>query len=206
MTVAKTKIENMKLAENLDQLIIVAAHSLTGTTATVTMHEKRDGIWSEILHTDGQIGHAGIGKEREGDEKTPIGVYGLSTAFGKKEDPGSILPYTQIDTSYWWVGDYHSRYFNQLCRENVQGRDWELDKEVSEHLWDYKGYNYCCFIEYNVEGIVQKGSCIFFHCYGEKPYTLGCVAVAEEDMIFILRHMREGCKILIDLADNLMNY
>ena len=196
----------LAVAADLEQLIIVEAHSQEGITATVTMHEKQEGIWTEILNVDGYLGYGGIGKEREGDGKTPTGLYGLSVAFGKKEDPGSILPYTQIDEKYWWVGDYDSRHFNQLCHEDMEGRDWELDPTVSEHLWDYKGYNYCLFVEYNTEGIDQKGSCIFFHCIGEKRETLGCIAVAEEDMVFILQHMREGCKILIDTAENLTSY
>ncbi len=193
-------------AADLEQLIVVEAHSREGITATVTMHEKQDGIWTEILRTDGYLGYGGIDKEREGDGKTPTGLYGLSVAFGKKEDPGSILPYTQIDEKYWWVGDYDSQYFNQLCHEDMEGRDWELDPTVSEHLWDYKGYNYCLFVEYNTEGIDQKGSCIFFHCIGEKLETLGCIAVAEEDMIFILQHLKEGAKILIDTPENLSSY
>jgi len=196
----------IKAAEELEQLIIVEAHSREGITATVTMHEKQDGLWTEILNVDGYLGYGGIDKEKEGDGKTPTGLYGLSVAFGKKEDPSSLIPYTQIDEKYWWVGDYDSKYFNQLCHEDMEGRDWELDPAVSEHLWDYKGYNYCLFVEYNTEGIDQKGSCIFFHCIGEKLETLGCIAVAEEDMIFILQHLREGAKILIDTAEKLTSY
>ena len=196
----------IKAAEDLEQLIIVEAHSRDGIEATVTMHEKQNGLWTEILNVDGYLGYGGIDKEREGDGKTPTGLYGLSVAFGKKEDPGSILPYTHIDEKYWWVGDYESQYFNQLCHQDMEGRDWKLDPAVSEHLWDYKGYNYCLFVEYNTEGAYKKGSCIFLHCIGEKLETLGCIAVAEEDMIFILQHLREGAKILIDTEENLTSY
>lgn len=199
-------VAQLEAAEDLEQMIVVKAHSREGITATVTMHEKQDGIWTEILNVDGYLGYGGIDKEREGDGKTPTGLYGLSIAFGKKEDPGSLIPYTHVDEKYWWVGDYDSKYFNQLCHEDMKGRDWKLDPAVNEHLWDYKGYNYCLFLEYNTEGIDQKGSCIFFHCIGEKLETLGCIAVAEEDMIFILQHLREGAKILIDTADRLMSY
>ena len=196
----------LKAAEDLEQLIIVEAHSRDGIEATVTLHEKQDGLWTEILNVDGYLGYGGIDKKKEGDGKTPTGLYGLSVAFGKKEDPGSLIPYTQIDEKYWWVGDYNSKYFNQLCHQDMKGRDWKLDPAESEHLWDYKGYNYCLFIEYNTEGEYKKGSCIFLHCIGQKLETLGCIAVAEEDMIFILQHLREGAKILIDTAENLTSY
>ena len=196
----------LKVAEDLEQLIIVEAHSRDGIEATVTLHEKKDGLWTESLNVDGYLGYGGIDKKKEGDGKTPTGLYNLSVAFGKKEDPGSLIPYTQIDEKYWWVGDYNSKYFNQLCHQDMKGRDWKLDPAESEHLWDYKGYNYCLFIEYNTEGEYKKGSCIFLHCIGQKLETLGCIAVAEEDMIFILQHLREGAKILIDTAENLTSY
>ena len=196
----------LKVAEDLEQLIIVEAHSRDGIEATVTLHEKKDGLWTESLNVDGYLGYGGIDKKKEVDGKTPTGLYNLSVAFGKKEDPGSLIPYTRIDEKYWWVGDYNSKYFNQLCHQDMKGRDWKLDPAESEHLWDYKGYNYCLFIEYNVAGEYNKGSCIFLHCIGEKLETLGCIAVAEEDMIFILQHLREGAKILIDTAENLTSY
>lgn len=196
----------LSLSENLEQLIIVEAETNDSPTVVVTMHERQNGVWTEILRTDGYAGYGGIAKEREGDGRTPTGVYGLSCAFGTKPDPGTILPYTQVDDAYWWVGDYESRYFNQLCREDAPDRDWKLDSDESEHLIEISGYEYCLFIEYNTEGAVGKGSCIFLHCIGDDPPTLGCVAVPEEDMVFVLRHMREGCCILIDTTENLPGY
>lgn len=172
----------------------------------MTMHERQNGVWTEILRTKGYVGDNGIAKGQEGDGRTPTGVYGLSVAFGKNPDPGSILPYTQVDEAYWWIGDYESRYFNQLCRDDAADRDWELDPEESEHLVDYNGYEYCLFIEYNTGGAVGKGSCIFLHCIGKNPCTVGCVAVPEADMIFLLQHIRGGCRILIDTAENLPGY
>lgn len=40
-------------------------------------------------------------------------------------------------------------------------------------------------------------SAIFLHCYGRNPYSLGCVAIPEEDMVRILQSLRPGAKILI---------
>ena len=196
----------LSLAESLEQLIIVEAETDDSPNVTVSMHERQDGIWTEILRTEGYAGYGGIAKEKEGDGRTPTGVYGLSVAFGTKPDPGSVLAYTQVDESYWWVGDYESRYFNRLCRDDMPDRDWKLDPEESEHLTEYSGYEYCLFIEYNTEGDVGKGSCIFLHCIGDDPPTLGCVAIPEEDMVFVLRHVREGCRILIDTTENLPGY
>ena len=45
-------------------------------------------------------------------------------------------------------------------------------------------YKYCLVIEYNTNPVVKgKGSAIFFHLGIKKPYfTLGCVAIYEENM------------------------
>lgn len=196
----------LSVCEGLEQLIIVEAESNDGQEVTVTMHERQNGIWVQILRTKGYVGYNGIDKEREGDGRTPTGVYGLSVPFGTKPDPGALLPYTQVDDSHWWIGDYESRYFNQLCSEDVPDRDWTTDGSQGEHLVDFSGYEYCLFIEYNTEGEVDKGCCIFLHCHGKNPYTTGCVSIPERDMIFILRHVREGCRILIDTAENLPGY
>ena len=196
----------LSVAKTLDQFIIVETESEDSTTAIVTMHEKREGSWVEILRTEGYVGYNGIAKEQEGDGKTPSGLYGLSVPFGTRADPGSILPYTQIDDSYWWVGDYESDFFNRLCQDDDPDRDWKLDAKESEHLVEIDGYEYCLFIEYNTEGQKNKGSCIFLHCIGDNPPTLGCVAVPQEDMIRILQSVREGCRILIDTTKNLSRY
>ena len=45
----------LKAAKDLEQLIIVEAHSREGITATVTMHEKQNGLWTEILNVDGKV-------------------------------------------------------------------------------------------------------------------------------------------------------
>ena len=199
-------VSDLTAAKELEQLIVVETESEDAVTATVTMHEKKDGNWTEILRTEGYVGYNGIAKEKEGDGKTPSGLFGLSVPFGTEADPGSYLPYTQIDESYWWVGDYDSDFFNQLCRDDDPDRDWKLDAKESEQLADIDGYEYCLFIEYNTEGQKDKGSCIFLHCIGDDPPTLGCVAVPQEDMIRLLQNVRPGCRILIDTAENVSGY
>ena len=83
----------------------------------------------------------------------------------------------------------------------------EKDFVSAEHLKDYEmQYEYAVFIEFNSCGQIdengngnKKGSAIFLHCFGTKGYTGGCVAVARENMEFIMRFLdREKCpKILI---------
>ena len=58
-------------------------------------------------------------------------------------------------------------------------------------------YNYGIFFDYNIEGTPGLGFAIFLHCTGDKPYTGGCIAVDEENMIRLVRAVDKDAKICI---------
>ena len=180
-------------AKQYSQLVIIRSH---GVTAEVSMHELQDGIWHEILTTDGFVGNMGVGQASEFTSVTPAGTYPLYFAFGIKPNPGTSVPYLQVDENDYWVGDSSSNLYNQYKRIDSYDTDWS--KEDSERIIDYPGsYDYCLFIGYNVEGVPGKGSCYFLHCSIGIP-TAGCVAVPESDMVFILNHIGGNCGIVIE--------
>ena len=192
-----------KLApEDCDQLFVVAGYE--NSTAWITMHEKdENGNWKMILTTPGYIGQAGLGKEKEGDKKTPRGYYSFNKAFGIEEDPGCALPYIQVDDDIYWSGDMEGNApYNELVNINEYP---DLDKDNSEHIIDYTyHYRYCLNISYNDKHVPGKGSGLFLHCFGDrKPYTMGCVAIPEEQMYFVMRHVKEDCVVVIDSMENL---
>jgi L,D-peptidoglycan transpeptidase YkuD (ErfK/YbiS/YcfS/YnhG family) len=188
-------------AEEAQQLFLVAA---TGEhSARVSLHQRgEDGRWWQILETEGRIGKNGLGKQREGDGKTPVGTFRFNRAFGIAEDPGSLIPYVRVDGNSYWSGDQREgMHYNEL----VDIRDLpDLDQEASEHIEDFwDQYQYCLNISYNAEGTPGLGSAIFLHCFGEYPYTGGCVAVEREQMPEIMRRVDEHCLVVIDSAENL---
>ena len=179
-------------ASQYSQLVIVQSY---GTRATVTMHELQDGVWTEILRTDGFVGSKGVGQASEYTSATPQGTFPLYFAFGINPDPGTKVPYLQVDEYDYWVGDSSSPYYNQYARAESD-TDW--DKSESERIIDYPtAYGYCLFIGYNIEGTPHMGSCFFLHCSNGRP-TGGCVSVPESDMAFILRNIGENCGIVIE--------
>ena len=185
-----------------EQVFIIAAHEKT--TAWISMHEKdEDGTWRMILSTPGYIGKNGLGKEREGDGKTPVGVFGFNRAFGIAEDPGCAIPYVQADTDTYWSGDQRKgmRYNELVSLEDCPG----LNKADSEHITDYVyEYQYCLNISYNDACTPGAGSAIFLHCLGSrKPYTGGCVAIPMEQMLFVMQHVSPDCAVVIDSLENL---
>lgn len=179
-------------ASQYSQLVIVQSN---GTNATVTMHELQNGVWTEILRTDGFVGSNGVGEASEFTSATPQGTFPLYFAFGINPDPGTKVPYLQVDEYDYWVGDSSSPFYNQYARADSD-TDW--DKSKSERIIDYPtAYGYCLFIGYNIEGVPGKGSCFFLHCSNGRP-TAGCVSVPGSDMAFILRNIGEDCGIVIE--------
>ena len=193
---------SLKASEGRSQLICVVAE---GNQCVLTMHEKReDGLWHQILETDGVIGLNGLYKEKEGDKKTPVGVFSFIKAFGIKEDPGTVFPYTKVDGTMHWVDDPESQYYNRF----VSTRDVTPDWNSSEHLIDYvTAYNYCLALNYNPDCIPYKGCAIFLHCpkIDQSP-TSGCIGIPEKDMKFILQNIQKNCRIVIGSQDIIYEY
>lgn len=184
-------VADLDMAETASQIIVVAAD---GSNATVSMHEKaEDGIWTELLSTAGKIGRNGIGKTKEGDGKTPTGVYRFLFGFGNMPDPGCGLNYTQVDDSYYWVDDSESVYYNQFVTTNEVTKDWDS----AEHISGVKNsYNYVLALDYNVDCVPGKGSAIFMHC--TPTGGAGCIAIPEDVMVEIMQNVKDGCVVVID--------
>ena len=195
-------VGKMQQASDADQLFVVAA--VGKTTAYVSMHQKdENGKWEQIISTPGYIGKNGIGKEKEGDSKTPVGVFRFTDAFGIAGDPGCAIPYKKVTDDDYWSGDQRDGY---MYNKMVSIKDYpDLDVESSEHIKDYTvPYQYCLNISYNEDGEAGLGSAIFLHCFSsDKPYTGGCVAIPQDKMITVMRNVREDCVVVIDTLQNI---
>ena len=191
-----SKAASLDCAATAEQIVLVEYTG--GSKATLSIHEKINGVWTQGFQCQAYVGRNGIGKTVAGDKKTPTGTYNLTTPFGIKADPGANMPYTKVTKYHYWCGSSNSGYYNQLVDERVTGRK---HTGSDEYLINYTGvYNYCMFIDYNAEGAAGKGSCIFLHCTGKNKYTAGCVAVPESTMKKIIQWARPGVKIVIKNA------
>lgn len=195
-------VAKLDAAEDADQLFVVA--QVGETTAYVSMHEKdADGNWKEILTTPGFIGKSGLGKTKEGDAKTPVGVYHFNYAFGIADDPGCVFPYQKVTEDDYWSGDQRDGYhYNEM----VSIKDLpDLDTDESEHIVEYPyHYQYCMNISWNEKGEKGKGSAIFLHCLGPyKPYTGGCVAIPQDKVITAMQNVKKDCVVVIDTLKNI---
>lgn len=191
----------IKLAEdnNTEQIFIVAG---TGkTTANVYMYEKDSfGKWKKIINTQGFIGKNGLGKKKEGDGMTPIGVFHFTKAFGIADNPGCLIDYQKVTDDDWWSCDINCCYNQMVKISNYPN----LNKNVCEHIIDYKYlYQYCLNISYNEEGIKGDGSAIFLHCSNpRKHYTAGCIAISKDEMIKVIKNVKKDCIVVIDFLNS----
>lgn len=174
---------------SVNQLVFVKYTG--GTSAEVSMYQKKSSGWKRILKCAGYVGRNGVGKTKEGDAKTPTGTFALTHAFGIKSNPGAKMDYVKVNPYLYWCAD--RQYYNQLI--DIRKAPHSC---TGEHLMDYvPQYNYGMFTSYNKDNVYGKGSAIFLHCVGSNPYTGGCVAVSQENMIKIIQNAEPGTKICI---------
>lgn len=182
------------------------AEQLPAETTSASSGQEPSFTWKTVFNTNSTLGRRGIGKEAEGDEKTPRGFYTLDIAFGTEPDPGNFkVPYLQVHDGHYWVGDSESPYYNQLV--DIRQTGDVFNKQASEHLSTIAGigYHYCMSVGYNKECTPYKGSAIFLHCI-EGPVTAGCIAIPKEDMVTLLENIQQPAYILIDDGENLSKY
>ena len=193
-------VAQLELAGQTDQVIVVG---VSGTTAEVSYHvQGTDGVWEEQFVTNGYIGANGQGKTAEGDGKTPTGAFHFTCAFGISADPGCPLGYLQVDSSYYWVDDPNSQYYNKLVTTEQVQKDWSSAERITAVG---SAYNYVLALDYNSECVPGLGSAIFLHCSRGRA-TAGCVAIPEQQMEQVLRTVSANCIIIIDTPEGILTY
>lgn len=199
-------VGKLDAAADADQMLVVAAFDETATDAWISLHEKQeDGSWHMVMTAPGFIGKNGLGKTKEGDAKTPTGVFHFNRAFGIADDPGCAIPYVKVDDDTYWSGDPREGFhYNELV--NIKDLpDLDLESGDSEHIIEFPyHYQYCLNISYNEEGTPGLGSAIFLHCYGPaKPFTGGCVAIPEDHMKYVMQQVDDKTAVVIDTFEAL---
>src|ERR1700744_5849804 len=64
--------------------------------------------------------------KKEGDGKSPAGIFALGTAFGYASQPlpGLKLPYLSLTSSTECVTDARSKYYNRIVDRSAVSSDW----------------------------------------------------------------------------------
>ena len=193
------------IANKTNQIILVIPANYSTTSAKFYFYIKKEGDkWTKNKEIDAYIGYGGLGKEKEGDLKSPVGIYQFDTYFGIYNNPGTELPYLKINSSYYWDGDSNSDRYNQLVNNETYTN---FNVTNSEHLIDFNpGYEYALNINYNKECIKGKGSSIFLHCFTKNTFTHGCIAIKRKYLRDLYQVLNKDCYIIIDTKENMTKY
>ena len=187
----------MLLPRGADRILFVEAH---GNTADIYALRLRDNTWSIAFTAQGYVGRNGVAFEkREGDGKTPLGLFKLGTGFGLLASRCSSLPYRVLTDDDVWVDDSNSAYYNRWMSNAFSGRDWNSAEQLAG---EKTAYRYALVVEYNTQSPVPgAGSAIFVHCSKNKP-TAGCISMPEKDMLKVLSFVKPGSCIYIVPSGN----
>ena len=182
----EAKAASFKINKSSQLLLVTNNHS-SSFVVKVSALEKQGGKWEKVWESfNGVIGKNGFakpGEKREGDGKTPSGIFSLKTTFGYNELIKTKMPYRQASPDDLWIDDVNAEDYNRwVKKDDTQAVSYERMKR------DDNLYKYGIIIEYNTNPVIKSyGSAIFFHVWrGGNMATEGCVAVSEENIIRIL--------------------
>lgn len=189
------------------QLIVVVAKSWDADSAQLYLFERNSsdewthvaGPWSVMLGDSGLAWGVGLYQDppderhkREGDHRSPAGVFELGDFFGYDSipPPGIKFPYHWATKTLHCVDDTGSVFYNSLVDESQVVRDssgnlpWKSSEVMRLDSVDYK---YGIVVKHNPRGIPGLGSCIFLHLnsYSHSP-TVGCTAMDEDKMLQLM--------------------
>lgn len=175
-----------------EQVLVVDG---SGSTARVTACVRTSaGTYQAAFGPiDGRVGRNGVavkGEKREGDGKTPSGVFHLRTGFGTAPDPGVKTGWMRVTRNDVWVDDPASKLYNTHQTLPVRGR-WKS----AERLY-IEPYKYAQVIGYNEGRKAGMGSAIFLHLDTGGP-TAGCVSLPKVALVKVLRWQKPGAVISI---------
>lgn len=149
--------------------------------------------------------------KKEGDGKSPAGIFTLSMAFGyySVEEMSNLkIPYIYVTDMLECVDDTNSKYYNSLVlRDEIGNIDWHSsEKMLLSGIW----YALGVIVDHNKNPVKKgAGSCIFLHNWDSPAdSTSGCTAMALSDMKDIVYWLDASKKpILVQITKQIyINY
>lgn len=174
------------------QMIIVTSNDYNSSDAKLQRYTFVGSKWQKIGKVlDIKIGKNGMGWglglhktpsnttiiKKEGDGKSPIGIFELGDAFGY--EPFDVkYPYSVMKEYHHCVDDGKSIFYNQIINSNMKIVKDYVSYENMKLPANY--YKYGVVVKHNPNNIPGMGSCIFMHI--KSIPTTGCDAMSEDEM------------------------
>lgn len=192
--------------QDAQQMVVVTIPQWTSTHGTLhTYARDRGGDWQPVGQPSPVvIGRGGAGwglglqpprhdgpVKKEGDGRSPAGVFRIGTAFGYASRADTGLAYRGMTAADWCVDVDGSPYYNRIVdagkvgRDAVKGSSEPMRRDL--HVHGDQRYRQGFVIESNWQQRPTAGSCIFGHLWASPDTsTAGCTAMAPQTMQTLL--------------------
>jgi L,D-peptidoglycan transpeptidase YkuD (ErfK/YbiS/YcfS/YnhG family) len=194
-------------AESL-QAVVVTTKDWNATAGTARLYERKSmkQKWTAIGESFPiVVGRTGLawGQDsapetatefkKEGDGKSPAGMFPLTFAFGSAVKPEQLtFPYTRLESQTECVDDPNSTHYNKIVgRLKVGNFDWKNSEKMLEVG---PQYDLGVFVAYNSYPVVKgNGSCIFLHVWkNSSTPTSGCTAMERTDLERLVARLEQS--------------
>jgi L,D-peptidoglycan transpeptidase YkuD (ErfK/YbiS/YcfS/YnhG family) len=178
---------------------VIVVQSLGGSKAKITACQRKGSLWQGSLIPTfpaviGKEGIAPMGEKKEGDLKTPAGLYPLGEAFGT--EPLSLkMDYKYITADDKFIDDVDSSSYNTWVNGKTEAKSYEQMM--------IKPYKIGIVINYNMNPIIKgAGSAIFIHLWRSiNVPTAGCIALEKKNLMALLRWLDKKKRPYIYITD-----
>lgn len=200
------------------QLIVVTAPSWDANSGHLQAYERTDQGWQAhgagfdvALGRSGSAWGVGVHPQqqdgphkREGDGRSPAGIFNIGPAFGYAEHIGSHMPYQPMLASSYCMDVPASPLYNQIVDASKVGEDAVKGSteamRLDLHNNGDRRYREGFIIEHNAAAVPGQGSCIFAHLWRQPgEATAGCTAMEPERMSALLAWLSPQAKPLFVL-------
>lgn len=155
--------------------------------------------WGRGIHGDGPPEGRHGPTKREGDGRSPAGVFEIGAAYGyEATQSGVSLPYVQATPELRCVDDPESSHYNRIVSIGNTSVDWKS----AEHMRRRDDlYTIAIVVEHNTQQTEPgAGSCIFIHVW-RAPHSgmTGCTAMPMQDLQRLAGWLRPNAAVLVAL-------
>jgi D-alanyl-D-alanine dipeptidase len=186
------------LIAKADKLIIVTTPEWNSVKGRLVRYEKRGGHWEQL----GGPVEIVVGKDapvkREGDGRSPAGVFRLTQTFGFADSLPVAKEYLPLTPAIECVDDVKSKHYAHI----VDGSEVPVDWNSSEKMREISLYKWGVVVPYNMSDTKSgAGSCIFLHIRPASGNgTAGCTAMPEANIEEIVRWIGKGA-VLVQMPE-----
>jgi zinc D-Ala-D-Ala dipeptidase len=205
----RASTDPLRLLSGARKLVVVTTPGWDAVSGTLRRYERQRDRWAQQGEpTAVVVGKSGMGWDRristgheqefqgpikrEGDGRSPAGVFALGQFFGYASSlPGSIR-YLPLSAQTECVDDPASKHYGQVLERNsVATVDWHSSEQMRRND---ELYRWGVIVDYDVSSVIPgAGSCIFLHIWrGSDQGTAGCTAMAPDRIVTLIRWLDDG--------------